>query len=150
MISRHSIALTKLQRVPKMASNPQANPNTTPDAATNTNPDASHSTISVTQQHEANLLRALETSPHELAYLEKHLLNNNWIPNSADEAAIKDAVFNFLFRAYSDDEEYHDPDNYEDYEVTRDRKLSRETAKYHGVRSLIADIAMRENGGQAS
>ena len=131
------------------------------------NPDTSLPALSPTQQHEANLLRALEISPHELAFLEKHLLNNDWIPNTADEEAINDAVFdfcesfhavdrckfpdrvgilNFLFRAFSDEEEYFEPYTYEDLQEARDRRLSRETARYHGVRSLIADLAFRKSG----
>jgi hypothetical protein len=132
-----------------------------------TTPEASPPAMTITQQHEANILRALEISPYELAFLEKHLLNNDWIPNATDEAAINDAVFdfcesyltntryqfpervnrlNFLFRAFTDDEEMYDPDDYADYQEMRDRRLGRETAKYHAVRSLIADLTYRKNG----
>ncbi|GAB7332218.1 hypothetical protein MBLNU13_g04074t2 [Cladosporium sp. NU13] len=111
-----------------------------------TTPDTSHSTMSITQRQEANILH---------------------IPNTTDEAAINDAVFdfcesfhadgryefpervnrlNFLFRAYSDDEELFDPDTYADFQEARNRRLSREITKYHGVRSLISELAFRKSG----
>jgi hypothetical protein len=132
-----------------------------------TTPDASPPAMTITQQHEANILRALEISPYELAFLEKHLLNNDWIPNTTDEAAINDAVFDFcesyhtntryqfpervnrlniLFRAFTDEEEMYDPDDYADYQEWGNRRLGRETAKYHAVRALIADLTYRKNG----
>ena len=154
-----------------MASNPQTSPNTTPS----TNPDTSHSTMSAAQQHEADLLRALDISPYELSFLKKHLVNHGWIPNTSDEEVIEEAVFNFresffaddrhkfidrvdrlntLFDPYSADEEYY-PDYQDDFEEAYNRRLTRETAKYNAVRSLITDLAVREsrkreNGGQAS
>lgn len=136
-------------------------------ASEQSTPDTSQPVMTITQQHEANILRALEISPYELAFLEKHLLNNDWIPNATDEATINDAVFdfcesyhtntryefpervnrlNFLFRAFTDDEEMYDPDTHADYQEMRDRRLGRETAKYHAVRSLIADLTYRKNG----
>jgi hypothetical protein len=89
-------------------------------------------TMSATQQFEAQLLSVLEISSYELAVLEKHFLSNGYVPDTTDEAAIKDAVFDFresffafnpynnplfssraarlntLFDAYPDDEEYFD------------------------------------------
>lgn len=137
-----------------MATNPQ------------TPPDTSQPAMSATQQHEANILRALEVSPYELSFLAKHLLSHDWIPDSTDEQTINDAVFdfcesfhtgdrylfpkrvdrlNFIFRAYSDDEEYFDPDDYEDFKEAQERRLGRETAEYNALRSLIAVIAIRES-----
>lgn len=137
-------------------------------------PNISQPAKSTSQQHEADLLRALEISPFELAFLEKHLLGHGWVPNTTDEAAIKEAVYDFrvsfvtpnrykfceaverlntLFDAYPADEEIFTVD--EDAQDIFDRRLNRETAKYNAVRSLITDLAIREsrkreNGGKAS
>ena len=142
-----------------------------------TAPDTSQPATSASQQHEASLLRALEISPYELTYLERHLSKYGWIQKTTDEAAIKDAVFKFresffatdcykfndrvdrlnnLFDAFpGDDEEAFSPTDDMYCEEAFERRLNRETAKYNAVRSLIADLAMREsrkreNGGQAS
>jgi hypothetical protein len=144
-----------LRLVPRMASEPQTTPNTSLPA------------FGPIELQEAIILPALDISPYELAFLGKHLLDNDWIPNTADEKAINDAVFdlcesfhannryefpgrvhrlNFLFRAYSDEEEMRDPDNILEFQEARDRRLSRETAKYNTVRSFIADLTMRKNG----
>ena len=158
-----------------MASNPQTSPNTLPNTTSGTNPDISHSTMSVAQQHEADLLRALEISPYKLSFLKKHLLDHGWIPNTSDEEVIEDTVFKFresffaddrhkfinrvdrlntLFDPYPDDEEFYS--DYEDDLVEAyNRRLNRETAKYNAVRFLITDLAIRqsrkrENGGRAS
>ncbi|GAB7332217.1 hypothetical protein MBLNU13_g04074t1 [Cladosporium sp. NU13] len=98
---------------------------------------------------------------------EEEDVDEDEIPNTTDEAAINDAVFdfcesfhadgryefpervnrlNFLFRAYSDDEELFDPDTYADFQEARNRRLSREITKYHGVRSLISELAFRKSG----
>jgi hypothetical protein len=129
-----------------------------------TTPENNHPTMSANQQHEADILRALEISPYELVVLEKHLLSHGWIPNTTNEEAIKEAVFNFresflaanryqfpgpvnrlnfLFDAFLG----HEEDFLIDMGVQEmcDIVLNRETAKYNAVRSLIADIAVRES-----
>lgn len=137
-------------------------------------PNISQPAKSASQQHEADLLRALEINPFELAFLEKHLLSHGWVPNTTDEAAIKEAFYNFcvsfltpnryefchaverlntLFDAYPADEELFTVD--EAAQDIFDRRLNRETAKYNAVRSLIIDLVIREsckreNGGKAS
>jgi len=139
-----------------------------------TTPDTSLPGLSPIQQHEANLLRALEISPYELVVLEKHLLSYGWIPQTTNEEAIKEAVFqlresffaancykfhrrvsrlNTLFEEDPDDEDLFGPVD-ETVAEAYDRRLSRDTAKYNAVRTLITDLAFREsrkrqNGGQA-
>jgi hypothetical protein len=132
---------------------------------------------SASQQHKSRLLQALEISPYELAILEKHLLSHGWIPETTSEEAIDEAVLKFcesfhqpnhskfpykvwrlntLFEAYVEDDEAHRVggfiDNVRDDFVC---VLKRETAKYDAVRTIIADIAIREerkrgDGDQAS
>jgi hypothetical protein len=46
---------------------------------------------SVAQQHGSNLLHTLEISPYELAFLEQHLLNNDFVPESLTDKAIDEA-----------------------------------------------------------
>lgn len=136
---------------------------TTTSAQDGLHPDTSPPAMTITQQHEANILRALEISPYDGETPPQQRL----IPNATDEAAINDAVFdfcesyhsntryefpervnrlNFLFRAFTDEEEMYNPDDYADYQEWGNRRLGRETAKYHAVRSLIADLTYRKNG----
>jgi hypothetical protein len=44
-------------------------------------------------EFEATITTALKISPFDLEVLKRHLLSTAWIPSSADEAAITDAVF---------------------------------------------------------
>lgn len=136
-----------------MATNPQ------------TPPDTSQPAMSALQQQEANLAHTLEITPYELVVLEKHLLSHGWIPGTAHEDAVKEAVFNFresffaancfkfhfrvdrlntLFDAYPTDEEYFAPID-QSAEEAWARRLNRETTKYNAARSLIADLAVRES-----
>jgi hypothetical protein len=127
-------------------------------------PDNNLPAMTASQQQEVDLLHTLEISLYELVVLEKHLLSHGWIPQTTNEEAIKEAVFNFresfftanrykshrrinrlntLFDAFHGDEE----DFLIDMGVQEmfDIVLSRETAKYNAVRSLIADVAGRES-----
>ena len=134
-------------------------------SGTQTPPDISQPAMSATKQQDADLARVLEITPYELVVLEKHLLSHGWIPGTAHEDAVKEAVFHFresffaancykfnhhvdrlntLFDAYPGDEEYFAPID-QSAEEAWARRLSRETTKYNAVRSLIAEIATRES-----
>lgn len=123
------------------------------------------------QDFEATLLEPLEISSYDLAVLEHHLVAAKWVPNSNEEAAIKDAVFRFRQSYKSADYKYRTifPDNerltrlfeiWPDQEVEESEMeganeymnplhkfnlvVKRETAKYNAVRSLTTHLAARK------
>jgi hypothetical protein len=54
---------------------------------------------------DATISATLEISSYDLAVLKRHLISQKWVPASADEDAIEDAVFRFR-RTYRHDRTY--------------------------------------------